>query len=71
MSGLSLLNREDASEALTRTREEIDSIQTQIYTLAKTFSELKFATERVENKQQVQSITRTNYGCGHCLNIQI
>ena len=57
MSGLSLLNREDASEALTRTREEIDSIQTQIYTLAKTFSELRFATERVENKQQVQSIT--------------
>lgn len=57
MAGLSLLSRNEASNALTRTREEIESIQTQVYTLAKTFSEIKFEVERVESKRQAQSIS--------------
>ena len=57
MSGLNLLSRSDASTALNKTREEIDSVQTQVYTLAKTFSEIKFESERVESKQQAQKIS--------------
>jgi flagellin len=57
MTDLNLLSRNDASTALTRTREEIDSVQTQVYTLAKTFSEITFETERVESKSQAQSIS--------------
>lgn len=57
LSGLSLLTREDASNALSKTREETDSIQTQIYTLSKTFSEIKFETERVESKSQSQKVS--------------
>jgi len=57
MSDLNLLNRNDASTALTKTREEIESVQSQVYTLAKTFSEIKFESERVESKQQAQSIS--------------
>ena len=57
LSGLSLLTREDASNALTKTREETDSIQTQIFTLSKTFSEIKFETERVESKSQSRKVS--------------
>lgn len=57
MTDLNLLSRNDASTALTRTREEIDSVQTQVYTLAKTFSEITFETDRVESKSQAQSIS--------------
>jgi flagellin-like hook-associated protein FlgL len=57
MSGLNLLTRSDASTALNKTREEMDSIQSQVYTLAKTFSEIKFESERVESKQQAQEIS--------------
>ena len=57
MSGLNLLSRSDASTALNKTREEIDSVQSQVYTLAKTFSEIKFESERVESKQQAQKIS--------------
>jgi flagellin-like hook-associated protein FlgL len=57
MSGLNLLSRSDASTALNKTREEIDSVQSQVYTLAKTFSEIKFDSERVESKQQAQKIS--------------
>ena len=57
MAGLSLLNREDASNALSKTREEGKSIETQIFTLSKTFSEIKFETERVESKSQSQKIS--------------
>lgn len=57
MSGLNLLSRSDASTALNKTREEIDSVQSQVYTLAKTFSEIKFESERVESKKQAQEIS--------------
>ena len=57
MSDLNLLTRNDASTALTKTREEIDSVQSQVYTLSKTFSEIKFESERVESKQQAQRIS--------------
>ena len=57
MAGLSLLNREEASNALSKTREEGKSIETQIFTLSKTFSEIKFETERVESKSQSQKIS--------------
>ncbi len=57
MAGLSLLNREDASNAPSKTREEGKSIETQIFTLSKTFSEIKFETERVESKSQSQKIS--------------
>ncbi len=54
MSDQDLLSRENASVALTKTRDEIKSLQTQLYTLAKTFSEIKFGIERVESRSRTQ-----------------
>ena len=50
----SLIN---ASKALTRITEEMESVQAQLYTLAKTFSEIQFQSERVASKNQSQQVS--------------
>jgi flagellin-like hook-associated protein FlgL len=44
----------NASIALTKTQEEMESVQAQLYTLAKTFSEIQFQSDRVASKSQSQ-----------------
>ena len=49
--------RVSASSALTRSEMELESIRTQIYTLAKTFSEIQLKTEQISNKKIAQEVT--------------
>jgi flagellin-like hook-associated protein FlgL len=48
--------RVSASRALTRSEMELESIRTQIYTLAKTFSEIQLKTEHISNKKIAQEV---------------
>lgn len=57
LSGETIDSLGSASRALTKTQEEMDSIQAQIYTLAKTFSEIQFESQRVASKSQSQQIS--------------
>ncbi len=48
--------RLSASSALTRSEMELESIRNQIYTLAKTFSEIELKTNQISNKKIAQDI---------------
>lgn len=50
LEGLSVKNRLDATTAQSKTKDELDSISSQISTLAKSFSELRFRSDRAEIK---------------------
>lgn len=50
LEGLSVENRLDATTAQSKTKEELDSISSQISTLSKVFSELRFRSDRTEIK---------------------
>jgi flagellin-like hook-associated protein FlgL len=57
LSSESIDSLSNASNALTKTQEEMESVQAQLYTLAKTFSEIQFQSERVASKSQSQQIS--------------
>jgi flagellin-like hook-associated protein FlgL len=46
----------DATTAQTKTKDELDSISSQISTLAKSFSELRFRSDRAEIKTTASHI---------------
>ena len=57
LSDQSIHSLSDASKALTKTQEEMESVQAKLYTLAKTFSEIQFQSERFASKSQSQQIS--------------
>ena len=57
LSNESIDSLSNASIALTKTQEEMESVQAQLYTLAKTFSEIQFQSERVASKSQSQQVS--------------
>ena len=56
LKGYTINSRTDASLALERSRQELESVRNQIYTLAKTFSEIKIISEKVNHKIFAQQV---------------
>ena len=54
LKGYDISTRVNAAKALERSEQELESLRTQIYTLAKTFSEISLKSEQVNNKKAAQ-----------------
>ena len=62
LKGYDISTRVNAAKALERSEQELESLRTQIYTLAKTFSEISLKSEQVGNKKaaQITALGRIN-----------
>jgi len=56
LKGYDISIRINAARALERSGQELESLRTQVYTLAKTFSEISLKTEQVGHKKASQEI---------------
>ena len=56
LKGYTINSRTEASLALERSGQELESVRNQIYTLAKTFSEIKIISEKVNHKIFAQQV---------------
>ena len=54
LKGYDISTRVNAAKALERSEQELESLRTQIFTLAKTFSEISLKSEQVNNKKAAQ-----------------
>ena len=56
LKGYTINSRREASLALERSGQELESVRNQIYTLAKTFSEIQIISEKVNHKIFAQEV---------------
>ena len=56
LKGYDISTRINAGNALERSEQELESLRTQIYTLAKTFSEIRLKSDQLGHKKALQEI---------------
>ena len=56
LKGYDISTRINAGNALERSDQELESLSTQIYTLAKTFSEIRLKSDQVSHKRAIQEV---------------